>query len=117
MSEHPDEDQAILQGIWAEVESDWDNEAKHRLFVDTARDRLALGVAAECYKTAAEDEARAEQATKRLAQIALLAEVTLTSTRSKRRSAFWRSNLGRLLLLILGTVLVMGLFWLTWIHR
>ena len=99
-----------LQGLWNHVEAAWDDPARHVLFIETARATDGLPEAAARYRLVAEaNGARADEAKKRLAAIAVLAISGLEARKSPRRTKppTWLS----------ATVVIVGVIVVVWIAR
>lgn len=72
----------VLDALWTGVVNGWDDDDRHRKFLDHARETGALMEAARRYGSLRDDEERGESARKRLAAIALLATNELYATKT-----------------------------------
>lgn len=77
-------DRAVLDALWTGVINGWDDDDRHRKFLDHAREIGALMEAARRYGSLKDDPARGAVAKKRLAAITLLATNELYATRTSR---------------------------------
>ncbi len=95
-----------LVGLWKHVEDDWDEKARHALFIERALAADALGYAASCYRRHGEDPRAQEylaQITKRLEQL-LTTAATPPGSKSRNRL------IGLLLLLLTLAALLLFFF-------
>jgi hypothetical protein len=77
-------DRAVLDALWTGVINGWDDDDRHRKFLDHAREVGALLEAARRYGSLRDDPERSPLAKKRLAAISLLATNELYATRTSR---------------------------------
>jgi hypothetical protein len=77
-------DLVVLDALWTGVVNGWDDDDRHRKFLDHAREIGFLPEAARRYGSLRDDPERGALAKKRLTAIALLATNDLYSTRTSR---------------------------------
>jgi hypothetical protein len=103
-------DQAVLDALWTGVINGWDDDDRHRKFLDHAREVGGLMEAARRYGTLKDDRERGPLAKKRLTAITLLATNELYATRTSRparKAPGW--------LVVLAVVICVGLLgWAAW---
>lgn len=75
-------DRAVLDALWTGVINDWDDDDRHRKFLDHARETGALMEAARRYGSLRDDPERGDLAKKRLGAISLLVTNELYATKS-----------------------------------
>jgi len=81
-SEMDPADRAVLDALWTGVINGWDDDDRHRKFLDHARETGALMEAARRYGSLRDDPERGELAKKRLGAISLLVTNELYATKS-----------------------------------
>jgi hypothetical protein len=77
-----DPDRLVLDALWSGVVNDWEDDDRHRKFLDYAHQTGALLEAARRYGSLRDDPERGTMAQKRIAAIALLATNELYATRT-----------------------------------
>ena len=75
-------DQLVLDALWTGVVNGWDDDDRHRKFLDHARETGTLMEAARRYGSLRDDPERGEVAKKRIGAIALLATNELYATKT-----------------------------------
>lgn len=75
-------DGIVFDALWTGVVNDWDDDDRHRKFLDHARETGALMEAARRYGSLRDDPERGPLAKKRIGAIALLATNELYATRT-----------------------------------
>jgi hypothetical protein len=79
-------DRAVLDALWTGVINGWDDDDRHRKFLDHARETGGLMEAARRYGSLRDDPERGDLAKKRLGAISLLMTNELYATRTSRPS-------------------------------
>lgn len=111
----------ILEALWKRVLERWDERAPHDAFLSACHERELLGHAAAQYRAVAEgqqapagddqqDEARREQARKRLGAITMLAMQALEATRQPAKPAT-----PRWVWVLVGVTTASAFAWLAWV--
>jgi uncharacterized membrane protein len=91
-----------VDALWKQVEEDFEDERRHRAFLESAQGAGQLALAASRYRQAAEDDpARREAVERRLEQITVLALAQLDSLKAERVA---RRRLGPGFLIVLVTL-------------
>jgi hypothetical protein len=103
-------DRLVLDALWTGVVNGWDDDDRHRKFLDHARETGALMEAARRYGSLRDDPERGEAAKKRLGAIALIATNELYATKTAapvRRIPSW-------LVAVAATICAALLAWAAW---
>jgi len=109
-SEMDPSDRVILDALWTGVVNGWDDDDRHRKFLDYARETGGLMEAARRYGSLRDDPERGDLAKKRLAAISLLMTNELYATRTSqplKKAPTW-------LVALAVTVCVALLGWAAW---
>jgi len=83
-SEMDPADRAVLDALWTGVINGWDDDDRHRKFLDHARETGGLMEAAKRYGSLRDDPDRSDLAKKRIGAISLLMTNELYATRTSR---------------------------------